>query len=146
MPQLDFLTYSAQIFWLIVSFLLLYVFISQFAVPSIEKTLSARSKRRSDDLTEADLLQNNAQTLQNQLTKSLEEARANIAKKRDDINLKSKKIESEKMSLVEKEISQKEQEFNEKSNQFNSELNIEFSHLVSDISSEIMKKIYKKSA
>jgi F-type H+-transporting ATPase subunit b len=42
MPQLDFTTFSSQIFWLIFFYTILYLFVSNFVVPKLGKILEER--------------------------------------------------------------------------------------------------------
>ncbi len=63
MPQLDASTYSSQLFWLFVSFSLLYLYVAMVAVPRIESLLELRwqnvegNQLRADDFKkEADSL------------------------------------------------------------------------------------------
>ncbi len=44
LPQLDYSTYPSQIFWLVISFTVLYAFISYFVIPKIEIIFEKRSE------------------------------------------------------------------------------------------------------
>ncbi len=54
MPQLDSSTYIAQIFWLFVSFVLLYLFIKYWFVPRVQKSLSDRDNKINKLIIEAE--------------------------------------------------------------------------------------------
>ena len=59
MPQLDFHTFPTQIFWLVVSFVLLYLLMRVVALPRIEKIVEERRRRLDEDLEKAyDLYRN----------------------------------------------------------------------------------------
>lgn len=45
MPQLDKLVFMSQLFWLILTFLTLYVFILKYILPTTAKTLKLRKKQ-----------------------------------------------------------------------------------------------------
>lgn len=54
MPQFDVSTFHSQIFWLVVSFSLLYLFVSLVIAPSVSKTLDLRSSFIEENLKEAE--------------------------------------------------------------------------------------------
>ena len=54
MPQFDINTYYSQIFWLVFTFSLLYIFVCKFIVPKIEKVLNNRQSNIQDNITKAD--------------------------------------------------------------------------------------------
>lgn len=52
MPQLDISTYSSQIFWLLISWGLLFLYLHKVFVPRVSKRLSSREGRLSQLLAE----------------------------------------------------------------------------------------------
>ncbi len=58
LPQLNPSTMMTQIFWLIVSFLVLYFMLFGVALPRIEEVLNTRESRISWDITKADEIRN----------------------------------------------------------------------------------------
>lgn len=60
MPQLDFATFPNQIFWLIVTLLVIYVVLSRVALPRIAGTMSNRKGTIIADLSAADELKQKA--------------------------------------------------------------------------------------
>lgn len=76
MPQLDFLTYPSQIFWLLVTFLLLYVILARSALPQIRETLQVRQERITSDLEKAKGIKNEAEAAQKDYTLALSNARS----------------------------------------------------------------------
>ncbi len=79
LPQLDIQTYPSQIFWLVVSFAVLYVLVSRIAVPRIFEVLEERQERIADDLDKAQTLQSEAAQAQADHEALLAEARARAA-------------------------------------------------------------------
>ena len=75
LPQLDIQTYPSQVFWLVVSFVVLYVLVSRVAVPRISEVLEERQERIADDLDKADTLQKDAARVQAEYEQALTEAR-----------------------------------------------------------------------
>ena len=60
MPQLDVTTFSSQIFWLVVTFIALFLTMWRVSVPKISDALEARQKRIDDNLARAEELKNEA--------------------------------------------------------------------------------------
>lgn len=56
LPQFDVTTFSSQLFWLAISFGILYFFFSRYALPSISSTIEERRSLINDDLKQADKL------------------------------------------------------------------------------------------
>jgi F-type H+-transporting ATPase subunit b len=77
MPQLDFHTFPTQIFWLFVSFVVLYVLMTAVALPRIERIIEGRRRRLDDDLEKASQMKSEAEAVIAAYEKALAEARAN---------------------------------------------------------------------
>ena len=61
MPQFDPSTFSSQIFWLIISFFVLYWVVARFAIPRIGDILEQRARVVQDDLDRAESLKTEAE-------------------------------------------------------------------------------------
>ena len=76
MPQLDFSTFSNQIFWLVVSLVVIYFILSRIALPRIGEALADRAGTISNDLAEAEELKQRALEAEKAYEKALADARA----------------------------------------------------------------------
>ena len=63
MPQLDPTTFAPQLFWLLVTFVLLYLFMWKIAIPRIGNVLQDRQKRIDSDLEKAEQLRREAESV-----------------------------------------------------------------------------------
>ena len=54
MPQLDISTFSNQIFWLVITLVIIYLVLSKIALPRIASVLSDRQMTISNDLAKAE--------------------------------------------------------------------------------------------
>ena len=79
LPQLDITTWPSQLFWLVVTFLIGYFFISLLVAPSISSVLENRSTKIADDLETAKQAQDNAKDVYNSYEESLREAKSQAA-------------------------------------------------------------------
>jgi F-type H+-transporting ATPase subunit b len=76
MPQLDLSTYVPQLFWLLVSFVVLYVLMKRLAIPQVGRAIEARRERLDSDLGRAGELKAQAETVLASYEKALSSARA----------------------------------------------------------------------
>ena len=63
LPQLNPDTMMTQIFWLVISFLVLYFLMFGVALPKVEEVLNARETRISWDITKADEIRNESNAI-----------------------------------------------------------------------------------
>ena len=76
MPQLDFSTFSNQIFWLVVTLFVIYFVLSRIALPRIGEALADRAGTITNDLAEAEELKQRALEAEELYEKALADARA----------------------------------------------------------------------
>ena len=76
MPQMDFSTYPTQLFWLAVTFIILYVLMKWVALPRVGGAIEARQRRLDEDLARAEELRGQAESVLAAYEKGLATARA----------------------------------------------------------------------
>lgn len=79
LPQLDLSTWTSQIFWLALTFGVLYFALSRFILPNLRNTLANRSDRIADDLDSATRMKVEAEDAGKAYEQSLRAARAKAA-------------------------------------------------------------------
>lgn len=80
MPQLDFSTFPNQIFWLLVTLILIYLVLSRVALPRIGATLAERKGTITNDLAAAEELKQKAVAAEKAYNDALVRARAEAGK------------------------------------------------------------------
>ena len=99
MPQLDFSTFPSQAFWLIISFLLMWLIMSQFIVPKIVDILNQRQRKIDDHLSAAQGFRQSAEEAlmkyQQTLKSANEQADKLLYHMQEDLNKKIKQKEEE---------------------------------------------------
>lgn len=75
MPQLDPSTFPTQLFWLVVSFVVLYLLMWRVALPRISDVLQERQERIDDDLQKAEQLRADAQQVLETYERSIADGR-----------------------------------------------------------------------
>lgn len=76
MPQLDFSTFPNQIFWLVVTFIILHLIISRVALPRIGSVLDDRSSAIANDIAQAAEFKTKAEDAKAAYEAALVEARS----------------------------------------------------------------------
>ena len=77
MPQIEQIaSFPSQVFWLVISFMVLFVIMWRIAVPKISDALEARQKRIDDNLERASSIKKEAEAAIEAYEKSLAQARA----------------------------------------------------------------------
>ena len=75
MPQLDFSTFPNQIFWLVVTLVVIYLVLSRVALPRIASVLAERSGTITNDLATAEELKLQAVEAEKAYQQALADAR-----------------------------------------------------------------------
>ena len=76
MPQLDFSTWANQIFWLVVTLVVIYLVLSRVALPRIAAVLAERQGTITNDIAAAEDLKQKAVEAEEAYNKALADARA----------------------------------------------------------------------
>jgi F-type H+-transporting ATPase subunit b len=74
-PQLDASTYASQVFWLLVSFVLLYTLMSKIALPRVGSVIDMRQQQRDGNLSRAEDMSAEAEKMKIAYEASLTAAR-----------------------------------------------------------------------
>ncbi|KJW04560.1 MULTISPECIES: ATP F0F1 synthase subunit B' [spotted fever group] len=93
MPQFDIATYYSQIFWLIVTFGLLYIFVYKFITPKAEEIFNNRKTNIQDNITQADTLTIEVEKLNKYYNEEI-----------DKINTEIDRLKKEKIDSLESEF------------------------------------------
>lgn len=80
MPQLDFSTFPNQIFWLVVTLVVIYLILSRIALPRIGGVLAERKGTITNDLAAAEELKQKAVEAERAYNDALAKARAEAAR------------------------------------------------------------------
>ncbi|XVN41111.1 MAG: ATP F0F1 synthase subunit B' [Rickettsia endosymbiont of Argas persicus] len=88
MPQFDISTYYSQLFWLIITFSLLYICVYKFIAPKAERILNNRNFNIQDNIAQTDKLALEVEKLNRYYNKEVEKIKNEVDK------LKKEKIDS----------------------------------------------------
>lgn len=85
LPQLDTTTFASQLFWFLISFVVLYLVISRIAAPKIDGVIQDRANRIKGDLDAAAKAKRDSEAAIAGYDKALADARAKALKSSDEI-------------------------------------------------------------
>ena len=141
MPQLDPKYWSSQIFWLVLTFAILYLVIWKIFLPKITYSVENRKSRIVNDLNEAQKLKENAEKKLLEYNKIIQQAKKDAKKFAEDSKKKlDKDIEIKKQKFnqeIEKELIAVEKEISELKKNSISNIN----KISVEISEEVIKQI-----
>ena len=98
MPQLNPIFFASQIFWLVITFVFLFIFLWRISLPRISATLDKRENKISEDLRNAKKFQTEAEQIQKNIDKKLNEAKTETD---GLIKLSSKKLNDNALKKLE---------------------------------------------
>ena len=97
MPQLDPSVFPTQLFWLVLTFVPLYLILWRVVLPRMSGMLEARQHKIDNDLTRAAALRDEAETVLAECEKTMEEAHA-------EAHAMMRQVEEETAAKTEAEI------------------------------------------
>ena len=104
LPQMDISTFPSQIFWLIVTFSILYVFMWKFVIPKLRITIEERRDKISNDINEAEKLKSEAEEILNKykskMTSSNQDAVRIIAEAKKQSDEYTEKVKRDNKSKI----------------------------------------------
>jgi F-type H+-transporting ATPase subunit b len=107
MPQLDFSTFPNQIFWLVVTLVVIYLILSRVALPRIGAVLAQRRGTITNDIAAAEDLSRKAAEAEEARLNDLAEARAQAAKIVDQMKAEIQAELAEALAQADEEIGAK---------------------------------------
>ena len=112
MPQLDPSSFSSQLFWLTISFVVLYVLLARLLLPQVQSVLVQRKRTMESDVEQADRLKSEAARVSEQYDAALADARAKsqkmLSEAQAEIAARAAKRRSELDTSIEKKLSESE--------------------------------------
>ena len=114
LPQLDISLFPAQLFWLAITFVTLYVLMAFVALPGVKRTQDRRHEKLSGDLAAAQAANDAAKAMIAQYEKALTEARATAQATVSQNVAAAAKVAAERGAAQQQELSQRLKQAEEK--------------------------------
>jgi len=106
MPQLDLSIIASQVFWALLSFSILYVLLTRFTLPRIEKVLDERQDRIDNDIDKATALKTEAELVMEEYNQVLAEAHFKYREILDQTQIEIQNMAFEKHNEVSQKLTQ----------------------------------------
>ena len=141
MPQLEISTFPSQIFWLVVSFLILYIIMAKVIVPRISSVIKNRENEIKNNIHISEQLYRDTEIINDEIEKIKNdketEAREIINNLRININKKINENNQILKNKLEKKLEKDEKNIFKKKEKVLKEIN----KIAFNLSQEIIKKI-----
>jgi len=141
MPQLEITTYPSQIFWLVVSFLILYLIMSKIIIPKISSVIKSRESEIKNNIHISEQMYKDTEIINNEYEetkKNIEnEARGIINHLKETTNKKINNSTELLKKRLEQKLEKNEQEIINKKKKALKEIN----KISLAFSEEILKKL-----
>lgn len=107
LPQFDSSVFASQIFWTVVSFLVLMYLLKRYVIPAIGDILDNRSRKISDDLQQAEKARQDADRLLIAYREQTERARQMTAATLEEARLEASAIRDQALVELGEELAKK---------------------------------------
>lgn len=141
LPQLDVSTYPSQLFWLAVTFGILYFIFSKKSLPEISNVLENRQQHIQSDLATAENLRNDAEKAQEAYEASLDAARAESAKALNEANARIKEKAEKQNDAFRKKSEADIHELEKRLNEAKEEAMDDMNTIAAEVASAAAEKI-----
>ena len=145
MPQFNVDSFPSQLFWLVVTFTLLYLILNFMLLPRIRNNIRLRKNKISNDLERAELtklqIDKILQNYNEKLTKSKNRANDNIKSSLE----KADQEFSSQLDIVKKKIIQKIQDAEKETLEYKKNISNEIKNVAIEVASSIVDKVLGKS-
>ncbi len=141
MPQLDQTWFASQLFWLAVTFALLYVMMARAAIPRIQGVLESRWKKIRGDLDKAKTLQEKAEAMDAEYKASRELTQVEASAILANAGAEAAAFAVKHHAMLDAELQVKAAEAQEKITSARGQAMEDMEDVAADISLEIVRKL-----
>ena len=145
LPQMDISTFPSQIFWLVVTFSILYIFMWKFVIPKLRITIEERKDKISNDVNEAEKLKSEAEEILNKyeskISSSNQDAQKIITEARNQSDEYINKVKKENEAKITSMIEDSNMKIKEQEKKSKSEIEKATLETIKSISAKFIDKI-----
>ena len=144
MPQLNPDSFSSQIFWLFVSFSILFLIVHFFLLPKLKRIREKRDETVNNYLSQTQKLNEQIDNIIAKIDKELNEAKASFNDKIKKELEKNKVVFEKEVSLIEKDFEEKKEKLNSKLLKSKKDLKNKIPEICMDLSNQLYEKILEE--
>ena len=141
MPQLNPEFWISQIFWLIITFGVLYVILSKLILPKISKNLESRKSQISDNIEAADKQRKESEDKIEEYEKIINQSKIEAKNIFNQVKEKALKDINSKKENLDKQIEQEIKNAEEEIKGLRKDASTKINKIAIDLSDEIIKKL-----
>ena len=141
MPQLNPESFSSQIFWLFISFSILFLTIHFFLIPKLKKVREKREETVDDYLSQTKKLNQQIDNIITQIDQELNNAKNSFNRKIKEELDKNKIIFENEVGLIEKDFEKKKDKLNSELLKSKNEIRNNIPKICMDLSNHLYQKI-----
>jgi F-type H+-transporting ATPase subunit b len=141
MPQLDLTTFPNQIFWLVVTLIVIYLILSRVAIPRISSVLAERQGSLTNDISAAEDYKRKAVDAEAAYEKALSDARAEAMKIAEQTRAEIQKDLDRAIAKADAEIQAKTEQSNARIAEIQANATNDVSAVAQDIAADIAASV-----
>ena len=141
MPQLNPEFWISQIFWLTITFGILYVVLSKLILPKISANLELRKSQISDNIEAADKQRKESESKLKEYDEIISKSKTEAKNSFNQVREKVLKDINAKKDVLEKQINEEVKKVEEEINKLKLEAPAKINKIAMDTSSELVKKL-----
>ena len=147
MPQFNAKSFSSQLFWLLLSFAILYLAITYVILPRIRENIRLRKNKIANDLERAENIKIEIENMISQSNIKYEEAKSSVQKTIKDTLLRSDKECANQIETIKKQIANKQLETEKRIAEYKKNIEKDISKSTISLSAVMLSKLnYKNSS
>ena len=146
MPQFNSKSFNSQLFWLIITFALLYVIITYFILPRIRENIRLRKNKIANDIERAESIKLEVEKMISQSNTKFEEAKNQAQKIIKETLIKSTKEYNNQIDNIKKQIANMQIENERELAQYKKNLEKDIENTAISLCTVVLNKLnYKNS-
>ncbi len=146
MPQFNAKSFNSQLFWLILTFTILYLSITYFILPRVRENIRLRKNKIANDLERAESIKIEIENMISQSNVKYEEAKSSVQKIIKDSMLRSDKEYANQIESIKKQIANKQLETEKKIVEYKKHIEKDITKSIISLSAVMLNKLnYKNS-
>jgi F-type H+-transporting ATPase subunit b len=145
MPQLDPSSYISQVFWLFISFSLLYLFVKYWFLPRIQSSFVARETKINKLIAEAENLKNQTTLVREKHLAELKNLNMELDKINSDTERFCNKHYESSMLLLQNNFSTQKEELTDILNKWQEDFNDKIDSITIDLSKTLANRVLKQN-
>ena len=146
MPQFNAKSFNSQLFWLTITFTILYIIITYFILPRIRENIRLRKNKIANDLERAEIIKVEIENMISQSNIKFEEAKNQAQRIIKDSLLRSNKEYENQIDAIKKQIANKQIETERKIAEYKKNLETDIHKSAISLCTVILSKINYKGS